>query len=283
MKMTLLISALLLILIPFGLGCEIDNTVHSSSDHYAEEPFFFTVDLEDQTRFRLVGITGTVEVTGQSGAEAITIAGERRVGASSVSEARAHIDDILVDVRDTDDEVLVRTVYREDAEGRSYVVDYTITLPPDLEVRVSNQTGKVTIGDMEDDVRIDVVTGGARLDRIAGDADIDVTTGSVTLNQFYGSANVDLITGNMSCQAFLPSGGILDLKTITGSMEVQIPVSTSAELTASISTGKIDVWNLPLQNPSISNTYVSGQLHDGNGTITLQVITGQMTVSGFLD
>jgi DUF4097 and DUF4098 domain-containing protein YvlB len=283
MRKILWFSALLLILIPIWLGCEHDHSVNSNCDYYAEEPFSFTVDLEDQTRFRLMGITGTVEMTGQAGSRTVTVSGVKRVESSSVADARAHLDDIELKVENSEDELFVRTEYRRDAKGRNYVVDYTITLPSDLEVRASNQTGKVFVEEMENNVRANVVTGGVTLDRVTGDADIDVTTGNVTLKLFSGSANVDLITGNLSCEAFLPPRGVLDLKTITGRMDVHIPESTSAELTARVSTGKIDIWNLPLQDPSISSNYVSGQLHDGNGTITLEVITGQMSVSGFLD
>jgi len=271
------------VLMLFGLGalgCEDDHSTNSSCDHYAEDPFEYTVEITDQVRFRLAGITGSVEITGQPGVETITIAGEKRVGASSTSEAEAHLNDIEVDIQDGDEEVFVRTVHHGDAEGRCYSIDYVITLPPELEVRVTNQTGTVTVIEMGD-VRASVTTGGVTLEDVHGDADIDVTTGNVTLDDFYGTASADLITGNLFCRATLPPGGELDLKTITGQMTVQIPESTSAQLTASVATGQINFSNLPLQDPNISNTYISGRLGDGDGTITLQVITGQLNVAGF--
>jgi hypothetical protein len=280
MKKTLWVPAALLIFGLAGLGCEDDHAVDGNCDHYAEEPFEYTVDVQDQVRFRIVGITGTIEITGQPGADTVTIAGERRVGASSSDEARAHLDDVEVDVQGGEDEVLVRTIHHGDAEGRCYEVDYTITLPPDLEVRVTNQTGAVTVREMGD-VRASVVTGSVILEDVHGDADIDVTTGNVTLEDFYGSASADLTTGNLFCRVYLPPGGELDLKTITGQMTVHLPESASAELTASVSTGQISLINLPLEDPNISNNYVSGRLGDGDGTITLQVITGQLSISGF--
>jgi hypothetical protein len=281
MNKTLWIPALLLIFGLAGLACEDDHAVNGHCDHYAEEPFEFNVDMQDQVRFRLVGMTGTVEITGQSGVEVITIAGERRVGASSNSEARAHLDDIEVDVQDGDDDVRIRTIYHGDAEDRCYEVNYRITLPPDLEVRVTNQVGTVTVEEMERNVRASVVTGGVILDHVHGDADIDVTTGNVELEDFYGSASADLTTGNLCCRAYLPPEGELDLKTITGQMTVYLPESTSAHLTASLATGQISIANLPLEDPNISDNYISGRLGDGEGTITLLVITGQLSIFGF--
>ena len=283
MKKALWMSVLVLILGPIWLACDDDHAVNSSNEYTAEEPFSYTVEVQDQTRFRLLGITGTIEMTGHPGTETITISGHKRVGASSTAEAQAHLGDIRIDVQDSEDEVLVRTIHQVDAEGRNYQVDYTITLPPDLEVRVSNQTGTVTVEQMEEDVRADVITGGVVLEEVDGDVRIDVITGSVILDQLTGSADVDLATGTLVCRAFLPPEGVLDLKTITGSLSVQIPESTSAELTASVTSGQISISNLPLQNPTVSNTYVSGQLGDGDGTITLQVITGSMTIAGFSD
>ena len=127
MKKTLWIPAVLLFCGLTALGCEEDHSTNNSCDHYAEEPFEYTVEVTDQVRFRLAGITGSVEIIGQPGVDTITIAGEKRVGASSTDEARSHLDDIEIDIQDGDDEVFVRTVHHGDAEGRCYSVDYTIT------------------------------------------------------------------------------------------------------------------------------------------------------------
>ena len=280
MRKILWIPAMLLIFGLAAVACDDDHSVNGNCDHYAEEPFEFTVEVQDQVRFRLVGITGTIEIIGQPGADTVTITGEKQVGASSTDVARSHLDDIEIEVQDGTDEILVRTIYHGNTEGRCYEVDYTITLPPELEVRVTNQTGEVTIEEVGD-TRVSVVTGSVVLEDVHGDADIDVTTGNITLEDFYGSAWADLTTGNLSCRVYLPPDGELDLKTVTGQMTVYLPESTSAQLSASMATGQIDLSNLPLQDPNISNTYVSGRLGDGDGTITLQVITGLMSIIGF--
>lgn len=263
MKTALLMCVLLLTIGLAWLGCEDKDSVVNSKEFSAEEPFSFTVDVQNQIRFRLEGITGTIEVTGRSDVTSITISGERRVESSSTEDAEERLEDLQVEVQALTNEVLVKTIQPEDTEGANYVVDYTITLPQDLEVKVSNVTGTV------------------RVDSIDNKVSVSSVTGNITLNGINGSALAALITGNLVCKAVLPPGGDIDLSAITGNMVLQIPEETSAQLSANVSTGTINISGLTIQDQNITNTSVSGKLGDGDGTITLRVITGTVTISGF--
>jgi len=263
MKNAILLCAVLLTISLAWLSCAQDDHVVNSTKYFAEEPFSFNVGLQDQTRFRLEGIAGTVEVTGRSDVTSITISGERRVESSSTADAERRLEDLQVEVQDLTNEVLVKTVQPEDTEGANYVVNYTITLPQDLEVKIGNVTGNVAVDSVDNKVSVYCVTG------------------NISLNEINGSAFVVLITGNVSCKMILPPDGVIDLSTVTGNMVLQIPEETSAQLSANVITGTINVSGLTLQDQNISTTSVSGQLGDGNGTILLRVITGTLSISGF--
>lgn len=259
------LCVLLLILGLVWLGCGSDNTVSSNIDYYAEEPFSFNVDVQDQSRFRLEGITGTVELTGRSDVTAITISGERRVESSSKEDAEARLEDLAVEVHDLTTEVLVKTIQPEDTGGANYIVDYVISLPRDLEVKVSNLVGTVEVDSVDNKVTVNSV---------GGDIDLDETNGGVL---------TVLITGNIFCKATLPPDGVIDLSTVTGNIVLHIPEETSAQLSANVSTGTMHMSGLTLQNQNVTNTSVSGTLGEGNGTITVRAVTGNVTISGYSD
>jgi len=225
MKKCISLCVLLLILGLVWLGCGSDNPVSNNIDSYVEEPFSFTVDVQDQSRFRLEGITGTVELTGRSDVNAITISGERRVESSS----------------------------------------YVISLPRDLEVKVGNLVGTVEVDSVDNKVTVNSVGG------------------DIFLDEINGSVLTVLITGNIFCKATLPPDGVIDLSTVTGNIVLHIPEETSAQLSANVSTGTMHMSGLTLQNQNVTNTSVSGTLGEGNGTITVRAVTGNVTISGFTD
>jgi DUF4097 and DUF4098 domain-containing protein YvlB len=301
MKKIMMMFVLLLTMSLVLLGCGRDGSVCHKIDHYVEEPFSFTVDFEDHTRLRLAGITGDVEVTGQPDAEAIIISGHRRVGSSSTVDARARLGDLRVDVQDLGSEVIVRTIQPADTEGASYIVNYTITLPPDVEILVGNKIGTVAVDGVHNTVTVNASTGTVILCQINGSACVDaansttylqdihgnvwadVLNGGVSLHRIEGDIHAEVKNGSIGCQTILLPKGVIDLRSVNGGVSLKIPETTSAQLTASVTNGNIDISNLPLHNQSCTNNCVTGQLRDGNGTICLQVVNGGISVSGCLD
>jgi DUF4097 and DUF4098 domain-containing protein YvlB len=166
-------------------------------------------------------------------------------------------------VQDLANEVLVKTTQPEQTLGRSYVVDYTITLPEDLEMLVSHVTGSVSIYSVNNGVSVSHVTGKVLLDEISS------------------SALVNLVTGEIEAEVTLPDDGTISFNLVTGNVELNIPQNTSAEFSARVVTGTISVSDLVLQNQISTPDSVTGTLGSGGGTISLNVVTGSIGVRGF--
>jgi hypothetical protein len=172
---------------------------------YVEEPFSFKVAVVNHTRLNLVAITGSIDITGSSQTDSVVVTGTRRVGARSVEEAKQHLPDLEVDVQDSGTEVFVITTQPQHSQGRNYEVDYTITLPDTLTVNVSAVTGAVTT------------------DSIANAVAVNHVTGTVQLDDIVGSASVRLITGTIESKVTMPLYGEIDMSTITGNINLDIP------------------------------------------------------------
>jgi hypothetical protein len=263
-----ILLALLLAACVSWMSCGDDNPVDSDGnvdnrDFVAEESFYFRVDVVDQTRFRLVGISGSISVTGVAGSDSVIIAGKRRVESESVEDAEEHLELLEVDVQDLASEVVVMTIQPAQTYGRGYEIDYEICVPEDIEVRVVNVNGGVTIDSIKSDITVGNVNG------------------DVIQNGISGSVSVDLVNGSIESEVSLPIDGTIDLEVVNGSIDLEIPQNTSADFSATITNGRIDIVNLTLKDMQTTAVSVTGMLGDGRGTISLSVLNGYMKVEGF--
>jgi hypothetical protein len=252
---------------PLWISCGSDKSVDSdnnasNTDFVAKESFSFRVDVTTHSRLRLDGVSGIIAITGEPESDSVLITGERRVGSESTQDAEAHLQQLQVAVQEIGNEIYVKTIQPEQTHGRKYEVDYSITLPEGLEVSVNHVTGVVTINSVKNSVSVNHVTGQVLLDEISG------------------SAVVSLVTGEIEAEVTLPEDGTIDFNLVTGNVELNIPQNTSAELSATVVTGTISTSDLVLQNQVSTPGSLSGTLGSGEGTISLSVVTGSITVRG---
>ena len=238
----------------------------SSTRPAVEEPFSYDVTVANQTALRLIGVNGTVTVSGASGgASSIAITGVRRVEADTLEDATARLAALRVDVSSSATEVLVKTDQPQFAAGRNYIVNYTIVLPEHLDVSVTTINGDVTVRSLNADCMISNVNGGIQADAIVG------------------NALLSLANGNITASVTLPSGGQIDIGVANGTIDLSIPQATSAQFSAMVATGSITLTDLPLTVPPGSPCTpqaCSGTLHSGDGTIDLHAGSGAIAVRG---
>jgi hypothetical protein len=229
----------------------------------ATAPFSFEVEVGNRSLLRLQGINDQMTITGISGTHSVMITGIKHVGSESIQDAEEHLGELQVNVQSLANEVLVETIHAEDPEGRNYVVEYTITLPKNLEVQVANANGIVTLDSIENDVTV------------------NNANGNVTFIDIIGSAFANVANGTIESDVTLPLHGTIDLNMGNGNINLVIPANTSAGFSAMVSIGSISVSNLVLQNEVSTPTSRRGTLGNGQGTISLETGNGNIRVSGF--
>jgi hypothetical protein len=117
------------------LGC---GDVFNSNRKVASEEFSLERELANQTRLVVEAASGNITITGVAGAEVVTVEGTREVHAETVDEAQQELAELQVDVEESPDEIVVRTIQPEDNERRNFVVNYEIGLPGNLAVVVAS-------------------------------------------------------------------------------------------------------------------------------------------------
>ncbi|WP_455211105.1 DUF4097 family beta strand repeat-containing protein [Kaarinaea lacus] len=228
-----------------------------------EEPFSIEITADSYTHLHLQGVNGEIAIVGEPGTNSLMISGVKSVQSKiSAEDAREHLSELEVVSQNTANEVLVETIQPQDSSDRNYRVDYTITLPAYFSIQVGSVNGAVSVDSIENDVAVNMVNA------------------DVTLTDIYGSAEVTLANGSIDSKVFLPLQGTIDLRTATGDIQLDIPVNTSATLSAAVLFGNINVYNIVLQDEVRTDTSLSGTFGGGEGTISLQAF-GDIGVSGF--
>lgn len=214
-------------------------------DVVAQESFYYEVNVSAQTRLRLEGINGEVTVTGIDGQASVRIEGERRVESDSSSDAEAHLRELEVRVDDFGNEVFVETIQPKDSDGRNYIVNYRISVPRDMEVMLGHINGNIYLRDLA------------------------------------GSSLVDLVNGRVEGRLSLPPDGLMDISTVNGTLDLDIPTDTSARVAANVVNGSINVHNLSLRDSTSTKTSLRGTLGSGRGRIDLNAVNGTIEVRGY--
>jgi hypothetical protein len=244
-------------------SCSDENPAEPEEENGARETSSFDVDVVNHTRIRLEGINGSIHMAGSTGATAVHIDGERRVTADNIADLDSYLDSVQVEVSDLTDSVLVKTVQPQDPGDLTYLVNYQITFPPQLEVIITNINGTVNVESTDNPVSV------------------RNTNGDVVLGEISGDCMVAVVNGTIRGDVTIPPGGAINQSTVIGNLHLDIPQNTSAELSATAVGGSVSIVNLELEDEDSTSSVATGTLGDGQGTITLRTNVGNIIITGF--
>ena len=105
---------------------------------------------------------------------------------------------------------------------------------------------------------------------------VKTTNGGVSLEGMEGDAIVELVNGKIQADLTLRPGGMTDLFTVNGEIDLKVQRDVSACFKASLTHGNITTANLPLQDQVTTPSLVTGRLGDGAGLITLALVNGNI-------
>jgi len=89
------------------------------------------------------------------------------------------------------------------------------------------------------------------------------------------------VNGQITAKITLPLNGNIGMANVNGNIDLEIPTNTSAEFSAGLVNGNITITNLVLQNQVSSSTSLTGTLSNGEGTIALTTVNGNISATGF--
>ena len=193
----------------------------------------------------------------------MVVTGTRRVGSDSERDAEDYLQQLHVNVRELKDKITIRTDQPKKSHGRSYMVDYEITIPRFLDLSIGHINGNI------------------KLHGLTGSTAVQLINGNVRLDHFSGTVEVDLTNGNVAGDVTLISNNSIDLSVTNGNIDLDIPEQTSADLMAMVTNGSIHTNNLQFNDLNFAGRSLEGTLGTGMGQIDLRTVNGNIIINGY--
>lgn len=268
-KRILGVAAVVADLTLFATGCAIDVVgVDLDGDGYhagtveVSEPFSYHLGFDGQVGIRVTGANGSIRISGAPGAHEVVVTGVRRVRSDSRRDAQAHLAGLQVSAQRGPVVFEIKTLQPSQANGRSYIVDYEISVPSYLTVTVNNGNGSIRLEGIHADLKV-----------ASGNGDVDLVDVS-------GSSWVSLGNGEIAAWTHLPLGGQIVHSVGNGSMFLSVQHQVSASFGAKVGNGTISVTGLDMQQVVSTPRQMEGLLGSGQGLIELSAGNGVIKVQG---
>ncbi|HEV2961385.1 MAG TPA: DUF4097 family beta strand repeat-containing protein [Candidatus Angelobacter sp.] len=229
-------------------------------------------------------------------------------GQQVVVNATRHSDKLEVDSNGMPDgrrvEIRTHVISQQKLSADESKVEYDITVPPGVAVTVSTATAPITVENLNSDLSLSSDTGRITIKNVANahihvrsiaapialtdiaNGYVDVTSNSspVQLENVSGPrVVVGATSGDISYRGDCSGGGIYNLTTHSGTIDVALPQNASVDLTARSLTGSVEN-DFPLQQkphstfvPSTGRSLV-GTSNSGSSSMELQSFNGRIRV-----
>jgi DUF4097 and DUF4098 domain-containing protein YvlB len=146
-------------------------------------------------------------------------------------------------------------------------------------VRVNSASGSIQIADVKGDVKATAASGSIRIDRPADRVEASSASGSVRISGANNDVKAHVISGPINVTGN-PSGNRLwELKTVSGSVDIQVPHSASFLLSAEATSGDIRT-NIPVVIEEHNKHSIRAHVGDSSGRVEVHTVSGEISVSG---
>ncbi len=146
-------------------------------------------------------------------------------------------------------------------------------------LRVNSASGSIQISDVKGDIKATAASGSIRIDRPGDRVEASSASGSVSINGANSDVKAQVMSGPINVTGN-PSGNRLwELKTVSGSVDIQVPHSASFLLSAEAISGDIRT-NIPVVIEEHNKHSLRAHIGDSSGRVEVHTVSGGISVSG---
>jgi DUF4097 and DUF4098 domain-containing protein YvlB len=226
------------------------------------QEFHRTVPLSADGRISLSNINGDVEITGWA-------RNEVQIDAVKSAPDQQRLDNMQIQVNSTSNSVEVETKYPSHLNNNPGSVHYTLHVPENARID-----------------KINLVNGSLDIQRLSGEVNASLVNGKLHATDLAGTADLATVNGALEADYnSLNNVHAITIKSVNGSIDLRLPQSPNAEVSANNVNGGIST-DFPLSvkghfvGKSMSGTLGSGgisiELNNVNGSIHLGAGRGSL-------
>jgi len=241
LSMTSMLSATLLtLMLTAGAHAEVTQDFHR------------TVPLSADGRVSLANINGGVEITGWD-------RNEVQIDAVKTASDQQRLDEARIEVEASSNSVEIRTRYPDNhTNNNAASVHYTLHVP---------QKARID--------RLELVNGSLTLQKISGEVNANLVNGKLRASDLTGEADLATVNGTIDADySSLTNVRGIKLKSVNGTINLTLPTSPNAEVSASVVNGSITTdFPLTVKGHFVGKS-LSGTLGSGGLQIDLSNVNG---------
>jgi hypothetical protein len=242
-------------------GCDV---VMQDLNAKATDEWKRTYPLAEGGQVEVTNLNGAIEVSSAPGST-VEVVAERTARGSTDEEARKALSEIQIKEEVTPDKVRLevprlRTEGVHLGPGPSRSVLFRLRVPKNVSVRLSSRNGQIQLTDL----------GGA--------VNAETTNGQILATGLSGVLDASTTNGGIRVKATAVQTGGIRLDTTNGSIELGIPASAKADISARCVNGSFKTDGLALQGEPTRRRY-EGKLNGGGPLIELSTTNGGIRLS----
>ncbi|HXM94233.1 MAG TPA: DUF4097 family beta strand repeat-containing protein [Candidatus Dormibacteraeota bacterium] len=147
------------------------------------------------------------------------------------------------------------------------------------DVRVSSASGSVHLANVKGDVRVNAIAGSIDVTKPGGRVQADSVSGSVDLRDANGDVKAHAISGRVAVQGNPAANNYWDLRTVSGGVQLNVPLQASFRLTAEAVTGDIRT-DIPIVIEEQGKHSLRAHLGNGGGRVEVHTVSGEIRIGG---
>ena len=227
-------------------------------------PFVFAATEERVTRqtFEL-NEQGTVELSNVNGDVTIRGWDKKQVDMKATKRGPSdYLDEIKIEIDAAPDRLTIETKYPRRRRETNVSVEYELMVPKHARLdSITNVNGAIDVSGVQGEIRINTVNGSAEMDGTASSVEAETVNGNITAKW-----------------SEFPADGAVKMRTVNGSLELELPSNVNANVKASSMNGSIHTdFPITVQGRFLSRK-LEGKIGGGGSSIDLSTINGAIDI-----
>jgi Putative adhesin len=146
-------------------------------------------------------------------------------------------------------------------------------------VRVNTASGSINIADVKGDVQASAASGSVRIERPADRVDASSISGSVNISGASNDVKAHVVSGPINVSGNPSDNRRWELKTVSGSVDIQVPQSASFLLSAEAMSGDIRT-SIPVIIEEQNKHSLRAHVGSASGRVEVHTVSGEIKVTG---
>jgi DUF4097 and DUF4098 domain-containing protein YvlB len=147
------------------------------------------------------------------------------------------------------------------------------------DVQITSASGSVKVSNAKGDVRVNAIAGTIQIARPGGRVEADTASGQVDVQGASSNVKAHAVSGRVIVQGDPTANSYWELKTASGSIQLNVPAAANFHLSAQALSGEIRT-DIPIMIEEQGKHSLRARMGNGGARVDVQTVSGEIRVSG---